>query len=139
MNGYLLTFGIFAGLVTVWGFLRPRALLDCFWPVPDPSEGGDAACRRLSTDPQACDHAPSPTGGGAPEPRFAWRQKMWGGGQVVSPLFHSPVAAGRWVAENRLLTRVTFVEVVDGIPCSADPQDTARAIFEACERCRETV
>ena len=109
----LLIFGLFGVFLGVWVYLKPVEALEVLWPEPEPE---------------------------LPEPRFAWRRKAYLGGEVVSPLFHHPRAAGRWAAEHGVylpdedVLRLTFCEVVDGVEYRAQPGDTAQALIEALER-----
>jgi len=122
----LLIFGLFGVFLGVWVYLKPVEALEVLWPEPEPE-------------------LPP-----LPEPRFAWREKKgsrggharetYAGGRIVSPLFHSPRAAGRWAAEHGVysadedMLRLTFCEVVDGVEYRAQPGDTAKALIEALER-----
>jgi len=112
----LLIFSLFGVFLGVWVYLKPAEALEVLWPEPEPE-------------------LPP-----LPEPRFAWRRKAYLGGEVVSPLFHHPRAAGRWAAEHGVylpdedVLRLTFCEVVDGVEYRAQPGDTAQALIEALER-----
>ncbi len=114
----LLIFGLFGVFLGVWVHLKPVEALEMLWPEPEP-------------EPEL------------PQPRFAWRRKAYLGGEVVSPLFHHPRAAGRWAAEHGVylpdedVLRLTFCEVVDGVEYRAQPGDTAKALLGAVERSPE--
>ncbi len=125
----LLIFGLFGVFLGVWVYLKPVEALEVLWPEPEP------------------DLPP------LPEPRFAWREKKvsraaparetYAGGRIVSPLFHSPRAAGRWAAEHGVYSadddvlRLTFCEIVDGVEYRAEPEDATKALLEALERSPE--
>ncbi len=112
----LLIFGLFGAFLGVWVYLKPVEALEMLWPEPEPD-------------------LPS-----LPEPRFAWRRKAYLGGEVVSPLFHHPRAAGRWAAERgESAESLTFVEVVDGIAYRAERHDAIVAIVESADRQRGLV
>ena len=125
----LLIFGLFGVFLGVWVYLKPAEALEMLWPEPE--------------------QEPSPP----PEPRFAWREKKvcravparetYAGGRIVSPLFYSPRAAGRWAAEHGVYSadddvlRLTFCEIVGGVEYRAQPGDTAKALIEVVERSPE--
>ena len=112
----LLIFGLFGVFLGIWVYLKPVEALEVLWPEPEPE-------------------LPP-----LPEPRFAWREKAYAGRRVVSPMFHSPRAAGRWAAEHGVysadedMLRLTFCEIRDGVEYRAQPEDTAKALVEALER-----
>ena len=115
----LLIFGLFGVFLGVWVYLKPAEALEMLWPEPE--------------------QEPSPP----PEPRFAWRRKAYLGGEVVSPLFHHPRAAGRWAAEHGVyragddVLRLTFCEIRDGVEYRAQPGDAVTALIEVVERSPE--
>jgi hypothetical protein len=84
-----------------------------------------------------------PRGEPGPEPHFAWREKKWAGGQILSPAFYTPRAAGRWAAEHGVyladddVLRLTFCEIRDGVEYRAKPEDATKALIEALERSPE--
>ncbi len=115
----LLIFGLFGAFLGVWVYLKPVEALEVLWPEPEPE-------------------LPP-----LPEPRFAWREKAYAGRRVVSPMFHTPRAAGRWAAEHGVYSadedvlRLTFCEIRDGVEYRAKPEDATKALLEALERSPE--
>ncbi len=118
----LLCLAVLAALIGAWAYWPT-----VFWPP-------------FSEDEQP---EPEPELPPLPEPRFAWREKAYAGRRVVSPMFHSPRAAGRWAAEHGVyladddVLRLTFCEIVDGVEYRAKPEDATKALLEALERSPE--
>ncbi len=107
----ILCLNVLAALIAAWAYWPT-----VFWPP-------------FSEDEQP---EPEPDFPLEPQPRFAWREKAYAGRRVVSPMFHSPRAAGRWAAEHGFYpAHLTFCKIVDGVEYRALAEDAAKALLEA--------
>lgn len=135
MNDLLFLVALIAIGVGLFGIFYPEDARELFWPRSEPEDVDEGSA--YGGTPLAAVTEPlwAPS---VPEPTFAWREKAYMGGKVISPLFHHPRAAGRWCAEQGLYAaHLTFCVIRDGVEYRAEPEDAAVALLEAEARMRE--